>query len=106
MDRQVDRLWTDADRQVTDTDCQKTNTDRQQTDNDRTAVFLVTDQTMETSSRPHEPMSFHGLRVQPVAHTSSPLQMVQDLYKAALSCHQTTENSTSQMQHYHDRPYA
>jgi len=32
--------------------------------------------------------------------------MVQDLYKVDLSYHLTTENYTSQMQHYLGRPYA
>jgi len=106
MDRQDDSPLTDAEQHVTGIDRQKTNTARQQTDNARTAASLVTDQTKETSCRLHERMSFHEHHVRPVAHTSSPLQMVQDLYNADLTCHQTIENNISQMQRYHDRPYA
>ena len=106
VDRQVVRLWTDAERQVTGIDRQKTSMGRQQTDNDHTAVSLATDQNMVTSSRHHERTGLHERHEQPVAHTSSPLQMAQDLYKADLSYHQATENNTSRMQHYHDRPYA
>jgi len=101
-----DSPLTDVERQVTGIDRQKTSTARQQTDNARTAAFLVTDQTKETSCRLHERMSLYGRHVRPAAHTSSPLQMVQDLYNADLTCHQTIENNMSQMQRYHDRPHA
>ena len=106
MDRQDDLPLTDAERQVTGIDRQKTNTARPQTDNARTAAFLATDQTKETSCRLYERMSLHGRHGRPVAHTSSPLQMVQEVYNADLTCHQTIENNMSQMQHYRDRPYA
>jgi len=105
-ERQVTGILTDAERQVTGIDRQKTSTARQQIDNARTAAFLATDQTKETSCRLHERMSLHGRHGWPVAHTSSPLQMVQDLYNADLTCHQTIENNMSQMQRYLGRPYA